>query len=93
MKQNEKFFDNEEKTLSESINKGEWKSDFDKRLKTQYQAFANFSLNKSKRINIRMNERDLRKFQVKAIQEGMPYQSIISMLVHKFNEGKLRILN
>ena len=50
------------------------------------------SLNKQKRINIRMTDRDFRKIQVKAIQEGIPYQSLISMLIHKFNEGKLKIL-
>ena len=42
-----------------------------------------------KRINIRMSERDLKKIQAKAIEEGIPYQSLISMLIHKYNEGKL----
>jgi hypothetical protein len=38
-----------------------------------------------------MSERDLKKIRAKAIEEGIPYQSLISMLIHKFNEGKLRI--
>lgn len=36
-----------------------------------------------------MSERDLKKIQAKAIEEGVPYQSLISMLIHKYNEGKV----
>ena len=57
----------------------------------QYEEYARYSLNKQKRINIRMNERDLRKIRAKAIEEGVPYQSLIAMLIHKYNEGKLSI--
>jgi predicted DNA binding CopG/RHH family protein len=49
------------------------------------------SLNKQKRINIRMSERDLKKIRAKAIEEGLPYQSLISMLIHKYNEGNVSI--
>jgi predicted DNA binding CopG/RHH family protein len=52
---------------------------------------ARYSLNKQKRINIRMSERDLKKIRAKAIEEGIPYQSLISMLIHKYNEGKVSI--
>jgi predicted DNA binding CopG/RHH family protein len=38
-----------------------------------------------------MTERDLKKIQAKAIEEGLPYQSLISMLIHKYNEGKVSI--
>lgn len=38
-----------------------------------------------------MSERDLKKIQAKAIEEGLPYQSLISMLIHKYNEGKVSI--
>jgi len=38
-----------------------------------------------------MTERDLKKIQAKAIEEGIPYQSLISMLIHKYNEGKVSI--
>jgi hypothetical protein len=38
-----------------------------------------------------MTERDLKKIQAKAIEEGVPYQSLISMLIHKYNEGKVSI--
>ncbi len=84
-----KYLDDEEKKLMQSLEKGEWASDFNKSIKKEYQESAKHSLGKGKRINIRMTERDLKKIQVKALQEGLPYQSLISMLIHKFNEGEL----
>jgi len=85
------YLDKEEKELAESLEKEEWISDLEKREKKQYETYARYSLNKQKRINIRMSERDLKKIRTKAIEEGIPYQSLISMLIHKFNEGKLTI--
>ncbi len=84
-----KYLDDEEKELMKSLEKGEWISDFNKSIRKEYQEYAKQSLSKQKRINIRMTERDLKKIQVKALQEGLPYQSLISMLIHKFNEGEL----
>ncbi|MBI5848890.1 MAG: antitoxin [Nitrospirae bacterium] len=83
--------DKDEMELERSLEKEEWVSDLTKKDKKQYEEYARYSLNKQKRINIRMTERDLKKIQAKAIEEGLPYQSLISMLIHKFNEGKLRI--
>lgn len=84
-----KYLDNEERALMQSLHKEKWISDFNKTIKKQYQAYAKQSLSKQKRINIRMTERDLNKIQVRALQEGLPYQSLISMLIHKFNEGEI----
>lgn len=83
------YFDKDEKELAESLEKEEWISDLDKKEKKRYETYARYSLNKQKRINIRMTERDLKRIRAKAIEEGIPYQSLISMLIHKFNEGKL----
>jgi predicted DNA binding CopG/RHH family protein len=85
------YLDKEEKELAESLEKDNWISDLDKKGKKQYEAYARYSLNKQKRINIRMSERDLKKIRAKAIEEGIPYQSLISMLIHKYSEGKLSI--
>jgi predicted DNA binding CopG/RHH family protein len=85
------LLDKEEAKLAESIEKEEWVSDLSKKEKKQYTEYARYSLNKKKRINIRMTERDLKKIRAKAIEEGVPYQSLISMLIHKYNEGKVSI--
>ena len=85
------YLDKEERKLANSLEHDEWVSDFTKKDKRQYEEYARYSLNKQKRINIRMSERDLKKIRAKAIEEGIPYQSLISMLIHKYNEGKILI--
>ncbi|MFO7558473.1 MAG: antitoxin [Desulfobacterales bacterium] len=84
-----KSLDKDERKLAESLEKKEWISDLDQKERKRYEAYARYSLNKQRRINIRMTERDLKKIRAKAIEEGIPYQSLISMLIHKFNEGKI----
>lgn len=85
------FFDKDEMELVKSLETEEWVSDLTKKEKKKYEEYARNSLTKQKRINIRMTERDLKKIQAKAVEEGVPYQSLISMLIHKYNEGKVSI--
>jgi len=85
------YLDKEEKELAKSLESEEWVSDLTKKAKKQYEEYARYSLNKQKRINIRMTERDLKRIRAKAIEEGIPYQSLISMLIHKYNEGKVSV--
>jgi predicted DNA binding CopG/RHH family protein len=83
------YLDKQEMELAKSLENEGWISALTKKEKKQYEEYARYSLNKRKRINIRMSERDLKKIQAKAIEEGIPYQSLISMLIHKYNEGKI----
>ena len=83
--------DKDEMELARSLEHEEWVSDLTKKERKQYEEYARYSLNKQKRINIRMSDRDLKKIRAKAIEEGIPYQSLISMLIHKYNEGKISI--
>lgn len=85
------YLDKDEMELARSLEQEEWVSDLTKKERKQYEQYARYSLNKQKRINIRMNERDLRKIRARAIEEGIPYQSLIAMLIHKYNEGKVSI--
>ncbi len=88
---NIEFLDKEEEEIYKSLERDEWVSDFNSEIKEKYEVYARSSLKKERRINIRMTERDYKKIQARAIQEGIPYQSLISMLIHKFNENKLTI--
>ncbi len=45
---------------------------------------------KTKRVNIRMSEKDFYDIQIKALEEGIPYQTLISSIIHKYNTGKLK---
>jgi len=81
---------NEEKELLHSFEEGEWKSikNLDNKIK-EYSSYARDALKKDKRINIRLNEKDLESIQNIAVDEGIPYQTLISSLIHKFVTGKL----
>lgn len=86
-----KNVDQEEMELAKSLETEEWVSDLTLKDKKRYEEYARASLTKQRRINIRMTERDLKRIQAKALEEGLPYQTLISMLIHKYNEGKVSI--
>ncbi len=80
----------EEKDILDSVENGEWEqiSNF-KQEAVRYQEAAEATLRKSKRVNIRMTERDLIHFQKAALHEGLPYQTFISSILHKYINGRL----
>ena len=68
----------------------EWQSAKNiKEEKEKYQAYARATFRKGKRINIRISEKDLLALQKRAIREGIPYQTLISSLLHKYVTGTL----
>jgi predicted DNA binding CopG/RHH family protein len=83
------YLDKEEKELIESIENDEWSSVGKEELGIFLKA-AKASATKSKRINIRLTEKDYHDIQAKAMEEGIPYQTLISSIIHKYNKGKLK---
>ncbi len=80
----------EEKKLLDSVEKGEWKRIPNYRKETaRYIEAARATLRKDKRVNIRMTERDLVHFQKAAVHEGLPYQTFISSVLHKYISGQM----
>jgi len=51
--------------------------------------YARATMRKDKRVNIRISQRDLMELQRKAVHEGLPYQTFISSLLHKFVNGRM----
>jgi len=80
----------EEKEILDSFERGEWVpvKDLSKR-KRELIRYARNTLKKDKRLNIRISERDLSELQKKAVSEGLPYQTFVSSIIHKFVNGKL----
>jgi len=81
--------DPEEKELLESVERGEWTSA--KMTKAEWDRYINFASNtmrKNKVINIRISQNDLRGIQLKAVKEGIPYQTLITSVLHKFASGQ-----
>ncbi|MFC1643484.1 antitoxin [Chlamydiota bacterium] len=79
----------EEKEILKSYEKNTLKSVPNlKKEMTKYRAYAKSTLQKNKRINIRISERDLIHIQRKAVEEGLPYQTLISSILHKYINRK-----
>ena len=80
-----KYFDldKEEKQLLEDFERGELVSIGRNKIK-QYQPYATATLNKTKNINIRLSEKDVLKLKTKAIETGIPYQTLVSSILHRF---------
>lgn len=82
-----KYFelDQEEKEILEAFEKGEIKPlPNQARLKRYYQKVARNTLNKTRNINLRLSERTLSRLKAKAIEEGIPYQTLASSILHKY---------
>lgn len=82
--------DKEEKDILDSYERGEWKSV--KNLKEEikkHRGYARQTLRKDKRVNIRISSMVLEELQTRAVEDGMPYQTLISSILHRFVTGKL----
>jgi predicted DNA binding CopG/RHH family protein len=79
-----------EEDILTSFEKGEWQSVPNlKNEIARYAASAAAALTKDKRINIRLSSRDLEDVQTRAAEEGMPYQTLIASVLHKYVSGRL----
>ena len=84
------FLDDEEKEILESYDRGEWRPGKNRKQEIKkLKEYARNTLQKDKRINIRMSSKDLDQVQVIAAQEGVPYQTLISSIIHKYVSGYL----
>ena len=55
----------------------------------KFKAAARSTAVKDKRVNIRLSSGDLSDIQVKALEEGVPYQTLIASVLHKYVTGRL----
>jgi predicted DNA binding CopG/RHH family protein len=82
--------DDEEKDILESYENGEWVSVKDSKKEiNKLQQCAKDTLNQNKRVSIRMTSKDLDQVQLIAVQEGIPYQTLVSNIIHKYVSGYL----
>jgi predicted DNA binding CopG/RHH family protein len=84
--------DDEEKELLESAERGEWKSvdNLAEEIAKAKAAATNF-LRKNARVNIRMSNSDLDRLKRLAAYEGLPYQTLIASVLHKYAAGHLDV--
>jgi len=83
--------DIEDKEYIESLDNGEWKpAKNQKSLLLELKETATNTMAKDQRMNIRIGKRDLEGIKAKALEEGMPYQTLVASIIHKYVSGKLK---
>jgi predicted DNA binding CopG/RHH family protein len=81
----------DEKALLDSVDRGEWKSvRGGTRGRSRYARVAKATFRKDRRLNIRLSSKDLEAIQKRALAEGLPYQTLIASLLHKYASGRLK---
>jgi predicted DNA binding CopG/RHH family protein len=81
--------DSEEQQLLADFEAGELCSVATPALLSQLQAAAMTTGQKDQRINIRLSRVDLQAIRTRALQEGIPYQTLITSVLHKYVSGTL----
>ena len=82
--------DKYEQEIEKSFDSDEWQPAKDSdNLKAVYSRYARNTFKKDKRINIRISEKDLLGLKAKSLEEGIPYQTLISSILHKYITGNL----
>lgn len=83
--------DQDERELLEAFEDGKLKQAPDATdMQKRHREYAEAMFRKDARINIRLSSRDLRSLQKKALAEGIPYQTLVASILHKYVEGRLR---
>ena len=78
-----------EKDIRASVERGEWSATVKRSELRKYQEAARQMLKKDARLNIRISSQDLKNLQKRAMEEGLPYQTFVSSLLHKYVTGRL----
>lgn len=81
--------DHEEAQLLDLFNKGQLQSVATKSELAHFKAAARATSIKDRRVNIRLSSGDLSDIQTKALEEGIPYQTLIASVLHKYVSGRL----
>lgn len=80
----------EETELLDSYEAGEWHSIEGWEVEAQrYREYARATFEKDRRVNIRISSKDLEGIQKRALEEGIPYQTLIASILHKYVSGRL----
>jgi len=82
------FLDEEEKDLVTSFEAGEW-TPIPSAERDQINSSFALGTRKDARVNIRLSGQDLTALQMRAAREGLPYQTLLASLVHKYVTGQL----
>lgn len=82
--------DGEEQELLQSFERDEWRSVEGRAVQVErYREYARATFKKDRRVNIRISSKDLEALQKRALDEGIPYQTLMASILHKYAGGRL----
>ena len=81
--------DSYEAELLSAFERGALKSVATRAELAKFKSAARTTAIKDRRVNIRLSSADLQDIQVKALEEGLPYQTLIASVLHKYVSGRL----
>ncbi|MDP3331763.1 MAG: antitoxin [Methylococcaceae bacterium] len=82
----------EEKAIIEYVEGNEANSIDDvENEKNRYKQIAITQMSKKKAISIRLLESDIERIKAKSLSQGLPYQTLISSLIHQYANGKIKL--
>jgi predicted DNA binding CopG/RHH family protein len=80
----------DEQALLDSFERGEWKPVKDQRGElAKHRQYAANTLRKDRRVNIRISTKDLEEIQTRAAEDGVPYQTLMASVLHRYVSGTL----
>lgn len=59
--------------------------------KIRYSQIAHDQIGKKKTVSIRLLESDLERLKAQSVSQGLPYQTLISSLIHQYANGKIKL--
>ena len=81
--------DHEEQKILDAFEAGTLRSVASAAERSRLEASARSTATKDQRINIRLTSEDLGALRARALQEGIPYQTLISSVLHRYVSGRL----
>ncbi len=85
-----KYFDKDEEQLIKSWEDVAVPSEIDKSELERYSKLFADARKKTEQISIRITKQDLLRLKARAAEEGVPYQTLLTSIIHKYTKGKLK---
>ena len=84
------YIDDDEREIIDSLEADEWISVADaESYKAEATEIARSTMRKDRLMIFRISERDMRNLKIRAAEEGIPYQTLVTMVLHKYVTGQL----
>ncbi len=81
-----------ESDILKSFENGEWTDVKNMRSEiNKHKEYAKETFKKNKRVNIRLSQKDINLIKVRAMEEGIPYQTLMASILHKFATKKIKV--